>query len=117
MAMRVRCAASTEPLAANPVAIEAAHIRWHSQQGPDEVDNALALCTLHHALLDLGVLGVNVDFHVLVSPLYVARTPAGQAIHALAGVVLRQPQPGQPAPAAPHLTWHGKLVFKGDVTG
>lgn len=41
-----------------PVAIEAAHVRWHSQQGPDEMANALALCALHHALFDLGVLGV-----------------------------------------------------------
>jgi putative restriction endonuclease len=103
-------------LGRNPVAIEAAHIRWHSQQGPDEVANALALCTLHHALLDLGVLGVNLDLHVLVSPLYVARTPAGQAIHAFAGGALRRPQPGQPAPAAAHLDWHGRLVFKGDVS-
>jgi putative restriction endonuclease len=42
-------------LGRNPVAIEAAHIRWPSRQGPDEVANALALCTLYHALLDLGV--------------------------------------------------------------
>jgi putative restriction endonuclease len=26
-----------------PVGIEAAHVRWHSQQGPDEIANALAL--------------------------------------------------------------------------
>lgn len=31
------------------VGIEAAHVRWHSQGGPDVVDNALALCSLHHA--------------------------------------------------------------------
>ena len=42
-----------------PVAIEAAHVRWHSQQGPDETANALALCALHHALFDLGVLGIT----------------------------------------------------------
>ena len=103
-------------LGRNPVAIEAAHIRWHSQQGPDEVANALALCTLHHALLDLGVLGVKVALQVVVSPLYVARTPAGQAIHALPGAALHRPQPGQPAPATVHLNWHGRLVFKGDVS-
>lgn len=103
-------------LGRNPVAIEAAHVRWHSQQGPDELANALALCTLHHALLDLGVLGVSVDLHVVVSPVYVARTPAGQAIHALAGAALRRPQPAQPTPAAAHLNWHGRLVFKGDVS-
>ncbi len=33
-----------------PVGIEAAHVRWHSQQGPDEIANALALCALHPAL-------------------------------------------------------------------
>jgi len=40
-----------------PVGIEAAHVRWHSQQGPDEIANALALCALHHTLFVLGVLG------------------------------------------------------------
>ena len=30
-------------------------MRWHSQQGPDEMANALALCALHHALVDLGI--------------------------------------------------------------
>lgn len=102
-------------LGRNPVAIEAAHIRWHSQQGPDEVANALALCTLHHALLDLGVLGLSVDLQVVVSPLYVARSPAGQAVHTLNGTPLRPPQPGQPTPAAAHVSWHGRLVFKGNA--
>jgi putative restriction endonuclease len=103
-------------LGRNPVAIEAAHIRWHSQQGPDELANALALSTLHHALLDLGVLGLSLDLRVLVSPLYVARTAAGQAVHILDGTALRPPQPGQPAPAAAHVNWHGRLVFKGRFT-
>jgi putative restriction endonuclease len=33
-----------------PGGIEAAHVRWHSQHGPDEVANGLALCSLHHTL-------------------------------------------------------------------
>jgi putative restriction endonuclease len=103
-------------LGRNPVAIEAAHIRWHSQEGPNEVTNALALCTLHHALLDLGALGLSLDLRVLVSPLYVARSAAGQAVHTLHGSALRPPQPGQPAPTAAHVSWHGRQVFKGDVT-
>jgi putative restriction endonuclease len=43
-------------LGRNPVGIEAAHVRWHSQNAPDEVANGLVLCALHHVLLDLGVL-------------------------------------------------------------
>jgi putative restriction endonuclease len=97
-------------LGRNPVAIEAAHVRWHSQQGPDEVANALALCTLHHALLDLGVLGLNENLHILVSPLYVARTTAGRAVHALEGTALQRPQPGHPPPAVAHIGWHTRLV-------
>lgn len=46
-------------LGRNPVGLEAAHARWHSQDGPDVVANGLSLCALHHALLDLGVLGTD----------------------------------------------------------
>lgn len=44
-----------------PVGIETAHVRWHSQQSPDEITNALALCALHHTLFDLGVLANTED--------------------------------------------------------
>ena len=52
-----------------PVGIEAAHVRWHSQEGPDETANALALCALHHALFDLGVVGITEDRRICVSGL------------------------------------------------
>lgn len=53
-------------LGRHPVGIEAAHVRWHSQQGPDELGNALALCALHHTLFDLGVLGIGDDRRIRV---------------------------------------------------
>ena len=53
-----------------PVGIEAAHVRWHSQQGPDELPNVLALCALH-ALFDLGVLGITEDRRIRVSTLLI----------------------------------------------
>ena len=40
------------------VGLEAAHIRWWAADGPDEVDNAVALCSLHHKLLDRGAIGL-----------------------------------------------------------
>ena len=51
-----RCAALTGRSADIPSALEAAHVRWHSQEATHGVANALALCALHHALFDLGVL-------------------------------------------------------------
>jgi putative restriction endonuclease len=96
-----------------PVAIEAAHVRWHSQQGPDEIANALALCALHHALFDLGVLGITEDRRIRVSSLYVARTEAGQAVDALAGKPLLTPRPHQPTVDIVYVSWHHRQVFKG----
>ncbi|WP_211214588.1 HNH endonuclease [Actinomycetospora chiangmaiensis] len=37
----------------NPVGLEAAHVKWHSQGGEDELVNGLALCSLHHVLFDV----------------------------------------------------------------
>jgi len=98
-----------------PVAIEAAHVRWHSQQGPDEITNALALCALHHALFDLGVLGITEDRRIRVSSLYVARNEAGMAVDALAGKPLLIPRPQQPNVDVIHISWHHDQVFKGTL--
>ena len=67
------------------VGIEAAHVRWHSQDGPDEVSNASGLCALHDALFDLGFLGISDDRPIQVSDVYIARGEAGRAVGALAG--------------------------------
>ena len=62
-----RCAGFDGALGRYPVGLEAAHVRWHSQEGPDHVANALALCALQHALFDLGVLGITEDRRIRVS--------------------------------------------------
>jgi putative restriction endonuclease len=100
-------------LGRTPVGIEAAHVRWHSQDGPDDVANGLALCALHHVLLDLGVLGLTADRRICVSGLYVARSDAGRAIDAVAGKPLLAGRPGQPAVDIAYVSWHNVQVFKG----
>ena len=100
-------------LGRHPVGIEAAHVRWHSQKGPDEITNALALCALHHALFDLGVLGITEDHRIRVSSLYVARNEAGRAVDALAGKPLLVPRPLQPTVDIIYISWHHRQVFKG----
>jgi putative restriction endonuclease len=96
-----------------PVGIEAAHVRWHSQEGPDEIANALALCALHHALFDLGVVGITEDREICVSGLYVARNEAGRAVDALAGQPLRTPRLRRPTVDVMYISWHHRQVFKG----
>ena len=90
----------------------AAHVRWHSQQGPDEITNALALCALHHTLFNLGVLGITEDRLIRVSSLYVARNEAGLAVDALAGKPLLIPRPHQPTVDVIHISWHDNQVFE-----
>src|SRR5882757_5607296 len=83
-------------LGRNPVGLEAAHVRWHSQDGPDVVANGLALCSLHHALFDLGVLGLTPNLRIQVSQSYVTRSQAGRTVDALHDQPLTAPRPGRP---------------------
>ncbi len=95
-----------------PVGLEAAHIRWFTLDGPDELDNGLALCSLHHKLFDRGVLGLDDDLTLVVSQRFSARTPHGRAVYELHGR-WRRPRPGTPTPAARYLVWHRDQAFHG----
>jgi putative restriction endonuclease len=92
------------------VGLDAAHVRWFAFDGPD-LDNGLALCVLHHKLFDLGVLGLDAAFRVLVSATFSARTTAGRAVYDLHGHELR-PRPGTVLPGLVHVAWHTREVFK-----
>ncbi|MGW0575530.1 phosphorothioated DNA-binding restriction endonuclease [Streptomyces sp. NPDC002920] len=101
-------------IGAVPVGLEAAHVRWWAYDGPDDVDNGLCLCSLHHKLFDKGVLGVGEGHRVLVSQRFVGHSPAARAqVTALAGRPLTGPQPGIRPIAAPHRAWHLTQVFHG----
>jgi putative restriction endonuclease len=95
------------------VGVEAAHVRWFAFDGPDDLDNGLALCVLHHKLFDLGVLGLDTLLRIHVSAVFTARTSAGRALYDLHGRELK-PRLGTAVPAAAHVSWHRREVFKGE---
>jgi putative restriction endonuclease len=100
-------------LGATTVALDAAHIRWHAYEGPDDVDNALCLCTLHHKLLDLGAVGIADDRTVAVSAQFIGRSDtAARLVIDLVGRALLEPQPGFPTPIDDHVGWHHREVFR-----
>ncbi|WP_457189546.1 phosphorothioated DNA-binding restriction endonuclease [Nocardioides sp. P5_E3] len=99
-------------LGSGSVGLDAAHVRWFNHDGPDDPDNGLALCSLHHRLFDRGALGLTAEYRVQVSGAYSARTGAGRRVYDLHDVELR-PRPGTPVPASAHVTWHQREVFKG----
>lgn len=96
------------------VGIEAAHVRWFKLGGPDDLDNGLALCSLHHKLFDRGMLGLDDDLAVVVSQRFSARTSQGRTVYDLHGQRL-QPRPGTPLPAERHVNWHREQVFQGSA--
>ena len=95
------------------VALEAAHIMWHQAGGPDIECNGLALCALHHKLLDRGAFTVSAERRVLVSQ--EVSGSAGVQEHLLrfhAGLV-RKPQSAEYLAKPEYLRWHGREVFRG----
>ncbi|MGW1725869.1 phosphorothioated DNA-binding restriction endonuclease [Streptomyces sp. NPDC002306] len=101
-------------IGAMPVGLEAAHVRWWAFAGPDDVDNGLCLCSLHHKLFDKGVLGVGDGHRILVSQRFVGRSAAAREhVIALAGRPLTGPQPGSRPVATAHRLWHTAQVFHG----
>ena len=95
------------------IGVDAAHIQWHSHGGPDEVPNGLALCALHHRLLDHGAITVGEDLRVRV-----ARSLAGSSARGFEetdGQEIRLPVDPQLYPDSGHLHWHHAEVFKGRV--
>jgi putative restriction endonuclease len=99
-------------LGGGPVGIEAAHIRWFNFEGPDDMDNGMALCSLHHKLLDRGVLGLVDEGTVVVSSDFSASSAVGRAVYDLHERELK-PRRGTPLPALVHVEWHRTEVFKG----
>ena len=96
------------------VGLEAAHIKWFSAGGPDDANNGLALCSLHHTLFDRGALTLLDDFTILASKLL--HGDFGEiGIDRLKGKRINTPESESDHPEASYLQWHRKQVFN-DVT-
>jgi putative restriction endonuclease len=98
-----------------PIALDAAHIRWHQAGGPDEEKNGLALCVLHHKLFDLGAFTLDRQGVLLVSDQAHGNEGFREALMRHHGKGVRPPQRPEWKPAAAHLVWHGREVFRGQA--
>lgn len=96
-----------------PVGLEAAHIRWHAMAGPDDVNNGIALCSLHHRLFDRGALTIDTSYRVRVSQHL--QGASARRVHQLVGHLLDLPSHKDHHPRVEHLEWHHTQVFRGHV--
>ena len=93
--------------------LDAAHVKWWAMDGPDAIDNGVCLCSLHHKLFDMGVLGVTEDWRISVSGDFVGRSATARThVLSLAGQPATPPQALYSHPKREYITWHQHQVFK-----
>lgn len=92
------------------VAVEAAHIRMKSKDGPNAVTNGLALCSLHHKLFDSGAFFIDEEYKIHVSYRF-----GGNDVDAMLdydGCKIRLPRDPDCQPDPQFLAWQEKELFK-----
>ncbi len=97
-----------------PVALEAAHIKWHNAGGPDIEVNGMALCALHHKLFDRGAFTFTDDMTIMVSDRANGNQGFQEWLMKFHGGRLRFPQRAEYLPRQTFRKWHVKEVFQGE---
>lgn len=97
-----------------PVALEAAHIKWHQAGGPDTEVNGLALCVLHHKLFDRGVFRLSNQLEILVSEYANGSVGFEEWLMRFHRKKINFPQKQSYYPKMDFIDWHVREVFKGD---
>ena len=95
--------------------LEAAHIKWHSAGGPNNVPNGLALCSIHHKALDRGALGLAPTakgFKVLISDKVHGESDATRWFWDCQAMPLQHPRSSTFAPKPEFVQWHTREVFR-----
>lgn len=94
------------------VGLEAAHIRWKQYGGPCEVDNGLALCSVHHSAFDKGAIGIDEHLTIRISG-GINRSPMVERLFwDRDGQKLFLPRDKIFWPAEKFVEWHQTQVFK-----
>lgn len=101
-------------LGLQPVALEAAHIKWRQAGGPDLEDNGLALCSLHHKLFDRGAFTLSNELEILVSEDAHGTAGFNEWLMRFHGEKLNFPQRQTYYPSENFTCWHVREVFQGE---
>ena len=101
-------------LGSSPIALEASHIRWRQANGPDEVINGLALCSLHHKLFDRGAFTLSQQRKILVSDDAHGSVGFEEWLMRFHGEEINFPQRQSYYPHESFIDWHIREVFQGN---
>ncbi|MDX8289333.1 HNH endonuclease [Metabacillus indicus] len=95
------------------VCVEAAHIKWHQAGGPDNEENGIALCSLHHKLFDRGVFTLTHERKLIVSQDAHGTHGFNEWLMNFQGKNIREPIQSYYYPNQSFINWHVKEVFRG----
>ena len=113
-AYRERCAVCSFSVRLHgaPVALDAAHIKWHRAGGRnrDKVSNGLSLCAVHHRLFDAGAFTLSPMYTVITSPGAVG-SGKDQFLDQFERRPILLPESTQDYPDHQSLKWHQREVF------
>ena len=84
--------------------VEAAHIRPASENGPDTVQNGLALCRLHHWAFEKGWIAISDDYDIIVRDW--ESVPGYGEFSQYKGCSLHLPDDEQQYPSSSYLRYH-----------
>lgn len=108
-AYRCRCAVTGER---SLPALEAAHIRDHAKEGPNQIQNGLLLRADVHRLFDKGYVTVDPDLHFVVSPKLREEFDNGREYYAFEGKKLMNiPEQLADRPSREFLDWHNTEIY------
>ncbi len=96
-----------------PIAIEAAHIKWHQAGGLDTEPNGLALCSLHHKMFDRGAYTLSPGRRIRVSESACGSQGLNESLLQFQDQPLRKPQAPDYLASRESIAWHSKEVFRG----
>ena len=101
-----------------PVALDAAHIRWHRAGGRDrdKVRNGLSLCALHHRLFDAGAFTLSPKYTVITAAAAVG-PGRDQSLEQYSRCSIVLPERSEDYPDWKSLKWHHHEVFGPIIEG
>ena len=114
-AYRNRCAVCGNGVwvGGTPLGIQLTHIHWHSHGGEFSLSNALALCTLHQKLFDVGGFTISDDLRLEISSRLRVEDPGGSGwIMPPPGSSIHVPEAPDHRPHPDNLAWHRREVYR-----
>ncbi|WP_257667289.1 HNH endonuclease [Parapedobacter tibetensis] len=92
--------------------VDACHIVPFSVSHDDRIGNGIALCPNMHRAFDRGLLSIDKDYRIIVSPHFTEDETHEYSIRKLKGRRINGPQSTRYFPQLDKLNWHREHIFK-----